>query len=306
MSSKLLISEINRTREIMGLGALLNEQHRVDYGGESDYGDYLGNCVRFKFDSGSSEINLRPTITGVDKGGNEVSWETTVDLEEIKNSLRDGMETDRPFMEITVSTSGTGGADDNQSVMDARINAALNLVLEQMGDILGPNGLPYTAEHIKSKAKIERIYGTKNPDEELETGEEVPTDWEHEYHRNQQFVTICFLEIGETPGYDSLADEFMEATIRNTFGYDEETVYGILDKLRDRADFDEFSAELERSYGMDFYGIACDKITADLTPGWMDKVLGTSGEVTLATEIGPDDTTINAHLRRLGVDPIEC
>jgi len=98
----------------------------------------------------------------------------------------------------------------------------------------------------------------------------------------------------------------MEATIRNNLGYSEETVYGILNQLRDKADFEEFSAELERSYGMDFYEIACDKLTADLTPGWMDKWLGTSGEVTLATEIGHGDTTINAHLRRLGVDPIEC
>ena len=57
---------------------------------------------------------------------------------------------------------------------------------------------------------------------------------------------------------------------------------------------------------MDFYEISCDKLSADLTPGWMDKILGTSGEVTLATEIGPSDTTINAHLQRLGVPPINC
>ena len=57
---------------------------------------------------------------------------------------------------------------------------------------------------------------------------------------------------------------------------------------------------------MDFYEIACDKIAVDLTPGWMDKILGTSGEVTLATEIGPGDTTINVHLKRLGVRPISC
>ena len=286
--------------------SVLNEQTRTSYGGDSHYGDYLGNCVRFKFDSGGSEINLEPTIYGENDAGEEVSAISAVDLEAIKNSLSIGMETDRPFMEITVSVSGPGSSEANESVMNARIDASLNLLLDQMGDISGPSGLPYTAEHIKSKAEIKRVYGRDEPGSELDTGEMVPTDPDHTFHREQQYVTICFLDIDDTPGYDSLADQFMEATIRNNFGYSEETVYDILNGLRDAADFEEFSAELKRSYDMDFYEIACDKITMDLTPGWMDKILGTSGEVTVATEIGPDDITINVHLKRLGVDPIRC
>lgn len=275
---KQLIKEITRQREIMGL---IGEQ-RVLYTDDSDYGDYLDNCARFKFDSGRSEI---------DPDGD-------INLEEIKKSLSVGMETDRPFLKITVSTSGTGGASDNQRVMDARINEALNLILDQMDGIEGPNGLPYTAEHIKSKAKIERVYGTDNPEEELDTGEMVPTDPDHSYHRDQQFITICFLDVGDTPGYGSLADQFVKVTMEKT-GTDEEVVYHIIDQLRDESDFIEFDEELRRDYGMGFYEIACDKMSIDLNPFL-------PGETEGPAELGMDDTTINAHLRRLGVKPIEC
>jgi hypothetical protein len=275
---KQIIEEITRQREIMGL---IGEQ-RVIYTDDSDYGDYLDNCARFKFDSGRSEIDL----------------DGDINFEEIKKSLSVGMETDRPFMEITVSTSGTGGVEDNQRVMDARINEALNLILNQMGDVEGPNGLPYTAEHIKGKAKIERVYGTDNPEEELDTGEMVPTDPDHSYHRDQQFITICFLDVGDTPGYGSLADQFMKVTMEKT-GTNEDVVYDILDQLRDEDDFREFNEELERDYGMDFYEVACDAMEVDLNPLWPGTTKGPS-------ELGMGDTTINAHLRRLGVKPITC
>mgnify|MGYP003629991397 CR=1 FL=1 len=285
---------IVRQKEIMGL---LTEQ-QVHYGGDSNYGDYINNCIRFKFGSGSSDINMEPTITGVDNDGNEVSWESPVLLDKFKNSLKSGLNADRPFMEITVSTSGTGGVSDNQRVMDERINEALNLILDQMGDVGGPNGLPYTAEHIKGKAKIKRVYGTDNPEEELDTGEMVPTNPDHSYHRDQQFITICFLDVGDTPGYGSLADQFMKVTMEKT-GTNEDVVYDILDQLRDEDDFEEFNEELERDYGMDFYEVACNAMEVDLNPLWPGTTKGPS-------ELGMDDTTINAHLRRLGVDPIRC
>ena len=185
-------------------------------------------------------------------------------------------------------------------------NEALKFIIKGAKDVLGRSGLPYSESAIMNKVDKKTKYNTIEPGSVLPTGEQVPTDEDDPYFRRYQYVRICFNIVPDTPGYDSLADQFMEATIRNNLGYSEETVYGILDKLRDKSDFEEFSAELERSYGMDFYEISCDKIAVDLTPGWMDKILGTSGEVTLATEIGPDDTTINVHLKRLGVDPISC
>ena len=276
---------------------LLTEQ-QIHYGGDSNYGDYINNCIRFRFDSGDATINMEPTITGVDNDGNDVSWKSPVLMDIVKDSMKGGLRTDRPFMEITVSTSGTGGADNNQKVMDARINEALNLILDQMGDVEGPNGLPYTAEYLKSKAKIERIYGTDNPEDELETGEMVPTDPDHSYHRDQQFITICFLDIADTPGYGSLADQFMAATMEQ-HGTDEEVVYDILNQLRDKQDFDEFNRELEENHDMDFYEIACDFVSVDLNPLW-------PGETEGPAELGGDDVAINALLKGLGVSPIRC
>ena len=249
--------------------------------------------------------DLKPKCVHVnfDRGGKIIPIEIEEDIVDL---MYEGMDSDRPFITVEVGTSGTGSDEDNRRMMDDRVNEALKFIIKGAKDVLGRSGLPYSESAIMNKVDKKTKYNTIEPGSVLPTGEQVPTDEDDPYFRRYQYVRICFNIVPDTPGYDSLADQFMEATIRNNLGYSEETVYGILDKLRDKSDFEEFSAELERSYGMDFYEIACDKITADLTPGWMDKMLGTSGEVTLATEIGPDDTTINVHLKRLGVDPIEC
>ena len=248
---------------------------------------------------------LKPKCVHVnfDRGGKIIPVEIEEDIVDL---MYEGMDSDRPFITVEVGTSGTGSDEDNRRMMDDRVNEALKFIIKGAKDVLGRSGLPYSESAIMNKVDKKTKYNTIEPGSVLPTGEQVPTDEDDPYFRRYQYVRICFNIVPDTPGYDSLADQFMEATIRNNLGYSEETVYGILDKLRDKADFEEFSAELERSYDMDFYEISCDKITADLTPGWMDKILGTSGEVTLATEIGPDDTTINVHLKRLGVDPISC
>ena len=248
---------------------------------------------------------LKPKCVHVnfDRGGKIIPIEIEEDIVDL---MYEGMDSDRPFITVEVGTSGTGSDEDNRRMMDDRVNEALKFIIKGAKDVLGRSGLPYSESAIMNKVDKKTKYNTIEPGSVLPTGEQVPTDEDDPYFIRYQYVRICFNPVTETPGYDSLADQFIEATIRNNLGYSEETVYGILDKLRDKADFEEFSAELERSYGMDFYEIACDKIAVDLTPGWMDKILGTSGEVTLATEIGPGDTTINVHLKRLGVRPIRC
>ena len=232
---------------------------------------------------------LKPKCVHVnfDRGGKIIPVEIEEDIVDL---MYEGMDSDRPFITVEVGTSGTGSDEDNRRMMDDRVNEALKFIIKGAKDVLGRSGLPYSESAIMNKVDKKTKYNTIEPGSVLPTGEQVPTDEDDPYFRRYQYVRICFNIVPDTPGYDSLADQFMEATIRNNLGYSEETVYGILDKLRDKADFEEFSAELERSYDMDFYEISCDKITADLTPGWMDKILGTSGEVTLATEIGPDDT----------------
>ena len=253
-------------------------------------------CIMVNFESGQADI--------LDQLGGPIDSTT---WGKIFGLMQHGMKGDRPFIDIKAGTSGTGSHSRNRQVMDERINEAIDLILEEFAEhTSGSNRLQYSVPSVLGKTNIDRNYSTIEPGSILPGGEEVPTDPQHPYFKDTQYVQICINPISKTPGYDSLADQFMEATIRNTFGYDEETVYDILNKLRDAADFEEFSSELERSYDMNFYEIACDKITMDLTPGWMDKILGTSGDVTLATEIGSADTTINVHLKRLGVKPIKC
>jgi len=253
-------------------------------------------------------------------GEDTSNWKTwTIDPEEWKKNLRWGLElralldkgmaSDRPFIHIKGGTSGTGDSKRNQEVMNERMDSALEELESALKimKIKGKDGLPYSSEGLKSKTKFSRDYDMIEPGSIL-NGQQVPTDPNDPFFKDKQYVTITLNPPTDTPGYDSLADQFIEATIRNNLGYSEETVYGILDKLRDRADFEEFSAELERSYGMDFYDIACDTIAQDLTPDWFDKIIGKDpeDEVVFATEIGPGDTTINVHLKRLGVDPISC
>jgi len=230
-------------------------------------------------------------------------------VKELRVLLDNGMAGDRPFIHIEGGTSGTGDSKRNQEVMNDRMDSALEELESALRimKIKGKDGLPYSSEGLKGKTRFSRDYDMIEPGSIL-NNQQVPTDPNDPFFKDRQYITITLNPATDTPGYDSLADQFMEATIRNNLGYSEETVYGILDRLRDKADFEEFSAELERSYGMDFYGIACDKITQDLTPDWFDKIIGKDpeDEVVFATEIGPGDTTINAHLRRLGVDPISC
>ena len=230
-------------------------------------------------------------------------------VHELRALLDKGMASDRPFIHIKGGTSGTGDSKRNQEVMNERMDSALE-ELEgalEFFKIVGSSGLPYSSEGLKSKTKFSRDYDMIEPGSIL-NGQQVPTDPNDPFFKDKQYITITLNPPTGTPGYDSLADQFMEATIRNKLGYSEETVYRILNELRDKADFEEFSAELERSYGMDFYKIACDTIAQDLTPDWFDKIIGKDpeDEVVFATEIGPGDTTINVHLKRLGVDPISC
>jgi len=303
MANLFNLSEEEKNR-IRGLHLAESKDKRItsvlsEQGIQDMLDDDLRLCFIVNFDSGrANEIELPKT-------GNIVG-----DVKfygKVMRMLMQGMRGDRPFIDIEAGTSGTGSHDRNREVMGKRVEQAIEFLLDEISKFYGPNKLKYSTPSVMDKVNIDTNYSKIEPGSIIPlTGEEVPTDPNDDYFKDAQYVQICLNPVTKTPGYDSLADQFMEATIRNNVGYSEETVYGILDKLRDKADFEEFSAELERSYGMDFYEIACDKIAVDLTPGWMDKILGTSGEVTLATEIGPGDTTINVHLKRLGVRPIRC
>tara|TARA_Y100000310_G_scaffold299290_1_gene334031 strand:+ start:637 stop:1569 length:933 start_codon:yes stop_codon:yes gene_type:complete len=258
---------------------------------------------------GESEgiVNPDPIIRTIDaEGCLTVTFEcgeSTIKDEEVESIdftkyLGKGMtDYDRKFINITAGVSGPGNADDNQRVMNARIDAALDLLVREMEGIRGPNGLPYSVESLKNNADIEMDYGTTEAGSVLQ-GERVPDDPCDPWFEQFQYVKICFEEVGDTPGYGSLANQFMAVTMEKT-GTHEGTVYDILDQLRDGDDFYEFNEELKRDHGMDFYEVACDVFSIDLNPLW-------PGETEGPPELGGGDTTINAHLRRLGVEPISC
>jgi hypothetical protein len=302
MKNVLTISEEEKNR-IRGLHLTESKDKRItSILSEKKMGKFDNStlCFIVRFESGKADKIELP------RSGNIVA-----DINfygRVMRLLMQGMRGDRPFIDIEAGTSGTGSHDRNREVMEERVNQAIEFLLDEVSNFVGPNKLKYSVPTIIDKAKVDRNYSRVEPGSILPTGEEVPTDPNHPFFDDFQYVQICLNPTTKTPGYDSLADQFMEATIRNNLGYSEETVYGILDKLRDKADFEEFSAELERSYGMDFYDIACDTIAKDLTPDWFDKIIGKDpeDEVVFATEIGPGDTTINVHLKRLGVDPISC
>ena len=133
-----------------------------------------------------------------------------------------------------------------------------------------------------SNVGIEIYYGTQPPDS---------TTFEIDYLVQIPFESIQGEQAPIITGsiLNSAANTANNTTLTYTKGPD---------NLNDRGDFEEFSDELERSYGMDFYDIACDTIAQDLTPDWFDKIIGKDpeDEVVFATEIGPGDTTINVHL----------
>ena len=281
-------SEKNRIRKLhlaesknFKLTSVLNEQSESP-------GFKVGdpNCINFVFKRGEIEViedlpRMFPTIVKlIDKG----------------------MRGDRPFIKIEAGTSGTGSDEENRKVMEGRIDRALKMVIRGAFDLVGESNLPYSESAIMNRVEIDRNYNTIEPGSILPSGEQVPTDEDDPYFNQFQYIKVCFNPIVETPNYGKLADQFVKATIEKTGlnPTDDDTVYFILDTLRDSGDFMEFNKELKNDYGMDFYEIACDRTAIDLNP-WMD------GETKIGPpELGGSDTTINAQLRRLGVAPIKC
>ena len=155
--------------------------------------------------------------------------------------------------------------------MEDRVQDALNEILKKLEFVQeSQNKLPYSVPAVLNKSTIDKNYSTIEPGSILPDGTEVPTDPNHPYFKDAQYVTICFNPVAKTPGYGSLADQFMAVTIEKT-GTNEKAVYDILDQLRDEGDFMKFNEELKRDYGMDFYEIACDAIEVDLNPLWPRK-----------------------------------
>jgi len=208
--------------------------------------------------------------------------------------LMQGMRGDRPFIDIEAGTSGTGSHDRNREVMEERVNQAIEFLIDEVSNFVGPNKLKYSVPAIIDKANIDRKYSRIEPGSIIPlTGEEVPTDPNDDYFKDAQYVQICINPVTETPDYNSLADLFIKATKDDSLGTDEDSVYSILQKMRDKEDFEAFQEELrEGMYKMDFYEVVCD---GGVWPFGKVKELPRG-----------DHHGIDSELRRLGVKPIPC
>ena len=208
--------------------------------------------------------------------------------------LMQGMRGDRPFIDIEAGTSGTGSHDRNREVMEERVNQAIEFLIDEVSNFVGPNKLKYSVPAIIDKANIDRKYSRIEPGSIIPlTGEEVPTDPNDDYFKDAQYVQICINPVTETPDYNSLADLFIKATKDDSLGTDEDGVYSILQKMRDKEDFEAFQEELrEGMYKMDFYEVVCD---GGVWPFGKVKELPRG-----------DHHGIDSELRRLGVKPIPC
>ena len=105
-----------------------------------------GVCFTINFESGGSAIPKRPA--------------EVINPAILLDQIYQGMLSDRPFIDIEVGVSGPGSVEDNEDVMSERVNAALGYLLTMMGGVKGPKGLGYSAEALKNKATINKVYGT--------------------------------------------------------------------------------------------------------------------------------------------------
>jgi len=271
--------------------SVLSEQGAThDYNQKKPFDDV---CITVNFESGRSEIGDIGAVGGSPgpKYRDNNLWIT------IGNRLRSGMEGDRPFINIEAGTSGTGSHNRNRQVMDERIDEALNMIIDKVVNLkrfeADPKRLRYSVPTILDKTRIDRNYSIIEPGSILPDGKEVPTDPNHPYFEDAQYVKICFSLVKSTPDYNSLADLFIKATKDDILGTDEGGVYSILQKMRDKEDFEAFQEELrDGMYKMDFYEVVCE---GGVWPFGKVKELPRG-----------DHHGIDSELRRLGVRPIPC
>lgn len=248
-------------------------------------------------------------------------------------------------IKIKAGASGTGTPAQNDIVMKKRIDSAFEYLQRYMGK--SASGLEFDPDSIDNISSIEPVYNKVVPGQKIELPpgsgvyEVVPDDPDDNFFRKSQYVKISITDPGKTPVYVTLADEFIEATLRSrmpTYSALEtktllslspsgavsslsatagkarvewsDRIYKILDQLRDGNDFDKFNAEVFKlGKGMDFYKIACrhmltmpKKIMGISVPAWMGPGVGIGPQ-----EIGEDIAAINLLLKdRFDRDPITC
>ena len=154
--------------------SILNEDDHLSAG---KVGPDSDKCLRIEFESGESEVQKTKKHSGGRYNMVRMGWECI---------LRDGLRGDRPFIKIKAGVSAPGNSDDNQTLIDKRVNAGLEYLLDILSGVIGPTGLSYSAEALKNKSIIEKVYGTEEAGSILTTGERIPDDPTDEYFEDAQ------------------------------------------------------------------------------------------------------------------------
>ena len=253
-------------------------------------------CMRVEFKCGDA------TITPDD---------ITIDLEKY---LRPGLEYDGDFAKLKVGVSGPGGEDVNEEVYNKRKQAVIDMLMDAI-TWTAPDGTEYIQEYLENNIDIDPDWDTTETESVLRDRSRASEDPCDEYYEQFQFIELCFDELKPIPNYTDLANKFLEATIEKTGRTTETVVYDILSQLRHKKDFDKFNDTLKligyKGKYMDFYEVACDTAKIPGAEGktkilWWEVDFIPDDATIGPPELGGGDTTINAHLQRLGLKKIEC
>ena len=315
MKNVLTISEEEKNR-IRGLHLTESKDNRItsvlleqeegrifayDTDGEVARVDNSPICIIVNFKSGKAdEIKIPRTGNIV----NDVKF-----YGKVTRMLMQGMAGDRPFIDIEAGTSGTGSHDRNREVMGERVEQAIDFLLDEISQFYGPNKLKYGTPSVMEKLKIDPNYSKIEPGQQLPDGTEVPTDPNHEYFTDAQYVQICINPVTETPEYVNLAHRFIKATTESPGHTKDNEVYDVLESLRDTEDFNNFNNYLKQlGKKQDFYEIACERAKVPGAEG-KTSIFGYEVDI-IPDEIGPPelgtkDRTLNNILSdKLKVRPI--
>jgi hypothetical protein len=325
------------------LKELISVANRLDKKGLTKEADYLDSIIRIAQQAGSQSKALTGTVTfNFTRSESEIDTNKRVqvtptiqgDLRKLKQLINKGMQDGSPrgFIQIEVGTSATGSTEGNKSVLKARVDAALKLIVEELnsgsqlpaGPAAQPGmalNQPYNTEALLSKAQISYDMSTVGKGGHI--GQNVAPGPDDPYWDGYQFVRVTVTPNPE-PNYRGLATE-MRTSIDNITPNYAELPYAdgalpitsltyILEDLRNKEDFKKFDDEFRAQYGKCFHQAACEGLAnfngLSFSIPWplppFTKPINIPAMPIGPLEIGENSEGINSELRRLGVPQIDC
>ena len=223
-------------------------------------------------------------------------------------------------IKVKAGTSGSGTREQNEIVLNNRIKMAFKFLFDvaTAEGNTGPNDfITWNPASLMNIADINYNINLIKPGQRVEISPgvygDVPSNPDNPFFVDFQFVEITLRDPGIGADPVTLANEFVEATLRTKGPVYADTPAGqlkvsnnvadILSQLRNASEFEAFNdtvVKLNRSK-KDFYGIAA---TATFNiPKLFGKHLG-GGKSLGPREIPAGVTEINRELKRLGQEPL--